>query len=127
MGAGHTHLLHLNRDSLVHRLAPEVKIAAMVLFTIIVVITPREEFWAFGGYAVLLAVVAALARVRPGWLLKRSLIEVPFVEAASEDWLAQVIWGQRFTVDACRRMGIDPDLLRTDDPRYRRARELLGI
>jgi len=79
MGAGHAHALHLDRDSPVHRMAPEVKIAAMVLFTIIVVVTPRERFWAFAGYAVLLAVVAALARVRPGWLLKRSLIEVPFV------------------------------------------------
>jgi cobalt/nickel transport system permease protein len=58
---------------------PEVKIAAMALFTIVVVLTPREEFWAFAGYAALLAVVAALARVRAGWLLKRSLIEVPFV------------------------------------------------
>jgi fructoselysine-6-P-deglycase FrlB-like protein len=49
------------------------------------------------------------------------IVEVPFVEAASEDWLAQILWGQRFTVDACRRMGIDPDLIRSDDPRYRRA------
>jgi len=48
-------------------------------------------------------------------------IEVPFVEAASEDWLAQILWGQRFTLDCCRRLGIDPDLLRADDPRYRRA------
>ena len=48
-------------------------------------------------------------------------VEVPFVEAASEDWLAQVLWGQRFTIDCCRRLGIDPDLLRSDDPRYRRA------
>jgi cobalt/nickel transport system permease protein len=82
MGAGHAHLLHLDRESPIHRLAPEVKIAAMVLFTIIVVITPREEFWAFGGYAVLIAIVAAVARVRPGWLLKRALIEVPFVVLA---------------------------------------------
>jgi cobalt/nickel transport system permease protein len=37
MGAGHAHALHLDRDSPVHRMAPEVKIAAMVLFTIIVV------------------------------------------------------------------------------------------
>jgi len=48
-------------------------------------------------------------------------VEVPFVEAASEDWLAQILWGQRFTIDCCRRMGIDPDQLRADDPRYRRA------
>ena len=79
MGAGHTHVLHLDRNSPVHRMAPEVKIAAMVLFTIVVVATPREEFWAFAGYTALIAIVAAFARVRPGWLLKRSLIEVPFV------------------------------------------------
>ena len=48
-------------------------------------------------------------------------IGTPFVEAASEDWLAQVLWGQRFALDCCRRLGIDPDLLRADDPRYRRA------
>jgi cobalt/nickel transport system permease protein len=60
-------------------MAPEVKVAATVLFTIIVVITPREEFAAFGGYAALLAAVAALARVRPLWLAKRATIELPFV------------------------------------------------
>lgn len=82
MAAGHAHMLHLDRDSPIHRMAPEVKIAAMVLFTIVVVVTPREEFWAFAGYTVLIAIVAAFARVRPGWLLKRSLIEVPFIVLA---------------------------------------------
>jgi cobalt ECF transporter T component CbiQ/cobalamin biosynthesis protein CbiM len=76
---GHAGGLHVDRDSPVHRLPPEVKIAAMALFTIVVVLTPREEFGAFAGYTVLLAVTAVLARVRAGWLLKRSLIEVPFV------------------------------------------------
>jgi cobalt/nickel transport system permease protein len=79
MGAGHADPLHLNHDSAVHRLAPEVKVLATLLFTIIVVITPREEFLAFAGYTLLLAVVAALARVRPLWLAKRSTIELPFV------------------------------------------------
>jgi cobalt/nickel transport system permease protein len=79
MGAGHAHPLHLEHDSAVHRLPPEAKITATVLFTIIVVVTPRTEFRAFAGYAVLLAVVAALARVRPGWLAKRAAIELPFV------------------------------------------------
>jgi cobalt/nickel transport system permease protein len=82
MGAGHAHPLHLEHDSVVHRLPPEVKITATVLFTIIVVVTPRAEFRAFAGYAVLLAVVAALARVRPGWLAKRATIELPFVVLA---------------------------------------------
>ncbi|MDG4767485.1 cobalt ECF transporter T component CbiQ [Solwaraspora sp. WMMD406] len=79
MGAGHGHLLHLDRPSPVHRLAPEVKIAAMVAFTLVVVATPREELWAFGGYGVLIVAVAAVARVPAGWLARRSLIEVPFV------------------------------------------------
>ncbi|MBQ1030144.1 cobalt ECF transporter T component CbiQ [Micromonospora parva] len=79
MGAGHGHVLYRESDSPVHRLPPEVKIVAMVVFTIAVVATPREAFWAFGAYAVLVAVVAALARVGPRWLLSRALIELPFV------------------------------------------------
>lgn len=79
MAAGHAHVLYRDGDSPVHRLAPEVKIAATVVFTVVVVATPREEFLAFAGYAAVLAVVAALARVPPAWLGKRALIEVPFV------------------------------------------------
>nr|WP_030501814.1 cobalt ECF transporter T component CbiQ [Micromonospora purpureochromogenes] len=79
MGAGHAHVLYRESGSPVHRLPPEVKITAMVLFTIAVVATPREAYWAFGGYALLVAVVAALARVGPRWLLSRALIELPFV------------------------------------------------
>jgi cobalt/nickel transport system permease protein len=79
MGAGHAHPLHLHRDSPVHRLAPEVKIVAMVLFTIVVVATPRTEFGAFAGYAALIVTVMVLARVPSGWLAKRATIELPFV------------------------------------------------
>ncbi|OJF13221.1 cobalt ECF transporter T component CbiQ [Couchioplanes caeruleus] len=82
MGAGHAHPLHLDRPSPVHRLAPEVKILAMLLFTVVVVATPREEFAAFGGYALLLAAVAAAARVPASWLAKRATIELPFVVLA---------------------------------------------
>ncbi|WFE38735.1 cobalt ECF transporter T component CbiQ [Micromonospora sp. WMMD998] len=79
MGAGHGHVLYRESGSPVHRLAPEVKITAMVLFTVAVVATPREAYWAFGGYALLVVAVAALARVGPRWLLGRALIELPFV------------------------------------------------
>ncbi len=79
MSGGHAHPLHLDHDSPVHRLPPEVKIVATLLFTVIVVLTPREDFAAFGGYAVLIALVAAAARVRPGWLARRATIELPFV------------------------------------------------
>lgn len=79
MGAGHTHALYSHRTGHLHHLAPEVKIAATVGFTVVVVVTPRAELAAFAGYALLLVLVAALARVRPRWLAKRALIEVPFV------------------------------------------------
>jgi cobalt/nickel transport system permease protein len=79
MGAGHAHPLHLEHDSPLHRLPPEVKIAATLLFTIIVVVTPREHIAAFGGYAALIVLVAAVARVPLGWLAKRATIELPFV------------------------------------------------
>lgn len=82
MAAGHAHPLHLDRDSLVHRLPPQVKILAVLLYTIIVVVTPRDEFLAFAGYAALVAVVAVLARVPAGWLAKRATIELPFVVLA---------------------------------------------
>lgn len=54
-------------------------------------------------------------------------VRVPFLEVPSRDWLAQVLWGQRFALNACRRLGIDPDLLRSDDPLYRRARRELAL
>ncbi|MEV1285546.1 cobalt ECF transporter T component CbiQ [Micromonospora sp. NPDC049679] len=79
MGAEHAHVLHLDRTSALHRLPPEVKIAAMVAYTLVVVVTPREALWAFAGYAGLIVLVAAIGRVRPGWLSRRALIEVPFV------------------------------------------------
>ncbi|MGH3328721.1 MAG: cobalt ECF transporter T component CbiQ, partial [Streptomycetales bacterium] len=85
MSAGHSHgahRLYLPGDSAVHRLAPQCKLLAGLLFVVAVVATPPERFWAFGGYAVLLALVAALARVPPGFVARRAAIEVPFVAFA---------------------------------------------
>jgi cobalt/nickel transport system permease protein len=75
-------VLYRHGESRVHRLPPEVKIAAAVAFTVAVVSTPREAFWAFGAYAVLVGVVAAAARIPPGWLAVRATIELPFVALA---------------------------------------------
>src|SRR5689334_22577474 len=76
---GAEHVLYRDRTSPVHRLPPEVKIAATVVFSLAVVATPRHAFWAFGASALLVAAVAALARIGAGWLVTRSLIELPFV------------------------------------------------
>src|SRR3954447_5006943 len=67
------------RGNAVHRLAPEVKVAASVLLTLAIVLTPRTAVPAFALYLGLLAAVAALARVGPWWLARHAVIEVPFV------------------------------------------------
>ncbi|QIQ04405.1 cobalt ECF transporter T component CbiQ [Streptomyces liangshanensis] len=82
MGAGHAHKLYRHGHSPVHALPPHCKLAAVFCFVLVVVATPREAVWAFGLYALLLAAVAGAARVPAGFLLRRMLIEVPFVAFA---------------------------------------------
>ncbi|MBE1589866.1 cobalt ECF transporter T component CbiQ [Nonomuraea angiospora] len=79
MGAGHHHQLYLPGDSVVHRLPPQCKLLAVFAFAIVVVATPRERFWAFALYAALLGAVAVAARVPLPYVLRRMVIEVPFV------------------------------------------------
>lgn len=82
MGTGHAHPLYLEGTSPVHRLAPQVKIVAAFGIVACVVATPREEFWAFGGYLLLLTAVWVMSAIPPGWLARRALIELPFVVLA---------------------------------------------
>ncbi|MGW4033384.1 cobalt ECF transporter T component CbiQ [Streptomyces sp. NPDC004838] len=82
MGAGHSHKLYRHGDTPVHRLPPHCKLVAVFCFVLVVVSTPREAMWAFGLYALLLAAVAAVARLTPGYVLTRLLIEIPFVAFA---------------------------------------------
>lgn len=86
MGAGHARAvgrgLHLPRGSPVHRLPPQCKVAAALLFTLAVVAMPREAFWAFGAAAAVLAVVAQSAAVPLSFLARRLVIEAPFVAFA---------------------------------------------
>ncbi|MGW7437955.1 cobalt ECF transporter T component CbiQ [Streptomyces sp. NPDC054849] len=82
MGAGHAHKLYRHGHSPVHELPPHCKLAATFAFVVVVVSTPREAMWAFALYAVLIAAAAAVARIPAGFLLRRLLIEVPFVAFA---------------------------------------------
>ena len=79
MGAGHAHGLYRPGTSPLHRLAPECKLLAVFLFVLVVVATPREQFWAFGVFGLVLAAVAAVGRVPLGHVLRRLVVEVPFV------------------------------------------------
>ncbi|HVM26107.1 MAG TPA: cobalt ECF transporter T component CbiQ [Mycobacteriales bacterium] len=79
MGVGHGSGLHLPGTSLLHRLPPECKLLAVFAFVLLVVATPREQFWAFGVFALVLVAVARVGRVPLGLLARRLVIEVPFV------------------------------------------------
>jgi cobalt/nickel transport system permease protein len=82
VGASHAHPLYLPGTSPLHRARPQCKIAATLLFVLAVVATPREAFWAFALYGLLLAGLAAVARIPPATLAKRLLIELPFLAFA---------------------------------------------
>lgn len=71
--------LHRPGDTVVHRLPAQVKIVGALLLVLCVVATERTEFWAFAAYLGVLGGVWVLARIPPGWLATRALIETPFV------------------------------------------------
>lgn len=82
MGGGHSHPLYHEGGSAVHRLPAEIKIVALVVFVLAVVATPREVFWPFGIYALIILIVWSVARIPLRWILPRMLIEVPFLVLA---------------------------------------------
>nr|ASV47115.1 cobalt/nickel transport system permease protein [uncultured bacterium] len=65
-----------------HRLPPECKLLAAVAFVLVVAATPRTWYAAFAGYALLLAAVALTARVPLTTVLRRTVVEAPFVAFA---------------------------------------------
>jgi cobalt/nickel transport system permease protein len=79
MGASHGHRLHYHGHSVLHRARPEVKLVALVAFALVAVATPPQHYSWFAGYALVLAGAVAISRVPATYLLKRMVIEVPFV------------------------------------------------
>lgn len=79
MGAPHGHTLHFHQHSPLHRAPAHLKILALVGFMLTVVATPREWYAVFAAYGAVLVGLVALSRVPPGYLLKRMVVEVPFV------------------------------------------------
>jgi cobalt/nickel transport system permease protein len=79
MGAGHGHKLHYHGHSPVHRAAAHHKLLALLGFMLLVVATPPAWGWAFAGYLAVIAGVVGVSQVPPTYLLKRLVVEVPFV------------------------------------------------
>ncbi len=83
MGAGHGHKLHYHGHSWLHRAPAHLKLLALLGFMLLVVATPKDWYPAYAGYLALLAVVVATSQVPPTYLLKRTVVEVPFVVFAA--------------------------------------------
>ncbi len=79
MGAGHGHRLYYHGHSPLHRAPGHLKLVALLSFMLLVVATPRTWYAVFAGYVMVLLVVVAVARVPYGYLLKRLVVEIPFV------------------------------------------------
>ena len=79
MGGAHGHKLHFHGHSPLHRAPAHLKLLALLGFVLVVVATPREWFWAYAGFLGVIVVTVAVSRVPPTYLLKRMVVEVPFV------------------------------------------------
>ena len=70
------------RDSVVHRLDPRVKVVVTILFIVSNVILPDGAWLAFLAAWVLILAIGALANLSPAFVIKRSVIALPFALAA---------------------------------------------
>jgi len=80
--SGHVHALFRHADSLIHRAPAHLKLVAGVGFVVGVVATPREAFWAFGVFALVLIGLSTAARLPAAFVASRMLVETPFVAVA---------------------------------------------
>ena len=83
MGAGHGHRLHVHGHSPVHRADPAVKVVALLGFVLLVVATPLAWWPVLVGCAAVLVAVIGVSEVPPAYLLRRLVVEVPFVAFAA--------------------------------------------
>jgi cobalt/nickel transport system permease protein len=85
MGAGHRDAgsgFHTHGTTPVHRLAPEVKLVAVLAFVAVVVATPWRLSWVFAVEAVLVLAAAGVARLDPRLLLRGLRVDLPFLAFA---------------------------------------------
>ncbi|WP_134764985.1 cobalt ECF transporter T component CbiQ [Nocardioides sp. 1609] len=79
MGGPHGHQLHFHGHSPVHRAPAHLKVLALLAFMLVVVATPRGWYPLYGVHLAVLLAVIVLSRVPPAYLVKRMVVEIPFV------------------------------------------------
>jgi cobalt/nickel transport system permease protein len=78
-GAAHGQEVVAEVETALHRLAPECKVAALLVFVLAVALVPHGMVWPYAVDAALLAVVVVWSRTPPRALATRLLVEIPFV------------------------------------------------
>ncbi len=68
-----------DRDSFIHRLDPRTKLITTLVFILAVITTPPTRWQVFVLYLFLIATLIILSRVPILYVLKRSLVIIPFV------------------------------------------------
>ncbi len=66
-------------DSLIHKIDPRVKFITLVVFILFIIFTKPTAFGIFGLYGVLIFVLILLSKIPITFVLKRSLVVIPFV------------------------------------------------
>jgi cobalt/nickel transport system permease protein len=79
VGSPHGHKLHFHAHSPIHRVPAHLKVLALVGFVLVVVATPKGWWPAYAAYLAVIVGVVAISKVPPTYLLKRMVVEVPFV------------------------------------------------
>ena len=68
-----------DRDSLIHRLDPRTKFITTLVFILAVITTPPLRWQVFVLYLFLIATLILISKVPLFYVLKRSLVILPFV------------------------------------------------
>ena len=71
--------LYIHRHSPIHDLPPHFKIFSLLTFLVICVATPIENYWAFVGFAIVIATLLTIAPLPVLTIFKRATIEIPFL------------------------------------------------
>lgn len=70
---------HSSIDSILHKIDPRVKLLSLVAFILYIIFTPAGAYEVFALYGALIAFLIFISRIPVGFILKRSLVIVPFV------------------------------------------------
>lgn len=70
---------HSNKNSLIQSLDPRVKIIGLFLFILCIIFTRPNSFITLGLYGVLITTLILFSRIPLNFVIKRSLIIIPFV------------------------------------------------